>query len=354
MRELSEGVGAGDWRRRLRRQQSRPLLLVEAGAAPCRRHRQPALGRALEPALDDPRVSVRRGLCRRRPRAATCCTDEYDYIFHLCTYHGNQSSIHDPLADHEHNQLTDAEAVRAGQSTSRRCASWCIRAPAVPSRKRPSAPRKRRRRTAPVSFEMDSPYSISKLVGELYGVYYAKHHRVPIVRARFQNVYGPARFSGPVGGVARRRRSGGTSRRHSSSRRSRQESLPLEGGGHASGISSSSTISPGTDAMRRCAAHRATSTTSRAESKRRFATCALTINQITGNRDRRRPRRPAGRGIARAADSAVPSKAKRELGFQAQMSVEQTAWNGPSAGPETTCTRIKPASRGIADRIARI
>src|SRR5687767_14967336 len=32
--------------------------------------------------------------------------DRYDYIFHLSTYHGNQSSIHDPLADHEHNQLT--------------------------------------------------------------------------------------------------------------------------------------------------------------------------------------------------------------------------------------------------------
>ena len=26
--------------------------------------------------------------------------DEYDYVFHLSTYHGNQSSIHDPLADH--------------------------------------------------------------------------------------------------------------------------------------------------------------------------------------------------------------------------------------------------------------
>ena len=25
--------------------------------------------------------------------------DEYDYVFHLATYHGNQSSIHDPLAD---------------------------------------------------------------------------------------------------------------------------------------------------------------------------------------------------------------------------------------------------------------
>jgi nucleoside-diphosphate-sugar epimerase len=29
-----------------------------------------------------------------------------DYIFHLATYHGNQSSIHDPLADHQNNTLT--------------------------------------------------------------------------------------------------------------------------------------------------------------------------------------------------------------------------------------------------------
>ena len=29
-----------------------------------------------------------------------------DYAFHLATYHGNQSSIANPLADHEHNTLT--------------------------------------------------------------------------------------------------------------------------------------------------------------------------------------------------------------------------------------------------------
>jgi len=32
--------------------------------------------------------------------------DDYDYIFHLGTYHGNQKSIHNPLADHENNLLT--------------------------------------------------------------------------------------------------------------------------------------------------------------------------------------------------------------------------------------------------------
>src|SRR5437773_12279351 len=32
--------------------------------------------------------------------------DDLDYCFHLATYHGNQSSMHDPLADHENNTFT--------------------------------------------------------------------------------------------------------------------------------------------------------------------------------------------------------------------------------------------------------
>ena len=31
---------------------------------------------------------------------------DLDYVFHLATYHGNQSSIEDPLKDHENNTLT--------------------------------------------------------------------------------------------------------------------------------------------------------------------------------------------------------------------------------------------------------
>src|SRR5688572_25139576 len=31
---------------------------------------------------------------------------DLDFCFHLATYHGNQSSMHDPLADHENNTLT--------------------------------------------------------------------------------------------------------------------------------------------------------------------------------------------------------------------------------------------------------
>src|SRR5580692_10318113 len=32
--------------------------------------------------------------------------DDLDYVFHLACYHGNQSSIADPIADHDNNLLT--------------------------------------------------------------------------------------------------------------------------------------------------------------------------------------------------------------------------------------------------------
>jgi UDP-glucose 4-epimerase len=49
---------------------------------------------------------------------------------------------------------------------------------------------------APVSLFHDSPYSISKLVGEMYGNYYWMRHGLPFVGARFQNVYGPGEILG--------------------------------------------------------------------------------------------------------------------------------------------------------------
>ena len=38
---------------------------------------------------------------------------DLEYVFHLSTYHGNQSSMADPLADHEHNTLTTLKLYEA-------------------------------------------------------------------------------------------------------------------------------------------------------------------------------------------------------------------------------------------------
>ena len=122
-------------------------------------------------------------------------SDEYDYVFHLATYHGNQSSIHDPIADHEHNQLTTLklfERIKEFRQVRKVVYSGAGCAVAEKTYGQAVATSE----DAPISMAMDSPYSISKIVGEFYAVYYHAQHKLPTVRARFQNVYGPGEILG--------------------------------------------------------------------------------------------------------------------------------------------------------------
>jgi nucleoside-diphosphate-sugar epimerase len=116
--------------------------------------------------------------------------DEYDFIFHLATFHGNQNSIHDPIADHENNQLTTLkllEHIKNFERLEKLVYSGAGCAVAEKTYDQAHATQE----DAPISLHMDSPYSISKIVGEFYGLYYYNRHSIPVVRARFQNVYGP-------------------------------------------------------------------------------------------------------------------------------------------------------------------
>ena len=116
--------------------------------------------------------------------------DNFDYVFHLATFHGNQSSIFDPLADHQNNTLTtlklfnhlkDFNSLKKVVYSSAGCsvADKTFDTPRATSE------------DAPIRIDHDSPYSISKIIGEFYSVYFHKQHGLPVVRARFQNVYGP-------------------------------------------------------------------------------------------------------------------------------------------------------------------
>jgi UDP-glucose 4-epimerase len=129
------------------------------------------------------------------PRVLEQIGDDFDYIWHLATYHGNQSSIANPLEDHDNNLITTLRLLERVRDFKRLkklvyAASGCVLAPhtfddAKPVEEDGDAP-----------FELDSPYQISKIVGEFYCVYYHKQHGVPTVRARFQNVYGPGEILG--------------------------------------------------------------------------------------------------------------------------------------------------------------
>jgi UDP-glucose 4-epimerase len=121
--------------------------------------------------------------------------DEFDYVFHLATYHGNQSSIADPLADHDNNLITTLKLFERVKGFTRLrklvyAASGCTLAPHTFDEAEAVT------EDGPVPLDLDSPYQISKVVGEFYSVYYHNRHDLPTVRARFQNVYGPGEILG--------------------------------------------------------------------------------------------------------------------------------------------------------------
>jgi nucleoside-diphosphate-sugar epimerase len=158
---------------------------------------------------------------------------DLDYVFHLSTYHGNQSSMADPLADHEHNTLTTLKLYEAlkGHDRLRRivyASAGCT--VAEKTFEGASATQE----DAPVSLYLDSPYQISKIVGEYYSNYYFQRHGLPTVKARFQNVYGP----GEVLGAGRWRGTVNTVWRNVTPtfiyKALNHEALPVENGGVAS------------------------------------------------------------------------------------------------------------------------
>ncbi len=121
--------------------------------------------------------------------------DDLDYVFHLACYHGNQSSIADPIADHDNNTLTTLKLFeRLKDIKSLRKVVYAAAGCAVAEKTFDGA--SATKEDAPVSLFHDSPYSISKLVGEMYGNFYFTRHAMPFVKARFQNVYGPGEILG--------------------------------------------------------------------------------------------------------------------------------------------------------------
>ncbi|WP_419799882.1 NAD-dependent epimerase/dehydratase family protein [Terasakiella sp.] len=126
---------------------------------------------------------------------------DLDYVWHLSCYHGNQSSIHDPLADHENNTLTTLklfDRLKDIKSIKKvvYAAAGCAVAEKTYDEARATA------EDAPVSLVHDSPYSISKLVGELYGNYYHLQHGLPFVKARFKMSLARVKCWGLGDGVA--------------------------------------------------------------------------------------------------------------------------------------------------------
>jgi nucleoside-diphosphate-sugar epimerase len=144
---------------------------------------------------DDPRVELVEASIADDEVLASL-EDELDVVYHLATYHGNQSSIANPLEDHANNLVTTLKLYERLKGFERLrkvvySASGCTLAPhEVYEGAEPVT------EDGGVPLDLDSPYQISKVVGEFYSVYYNREHGLPTVRARFQNVYGPGEVLG--------------------------------------------------------------------------------------------------------------------------------------------------------------
>lgn len=120
---------------------------------------------------------------------------DLDYVFHLATYHGNQSSIEDPLKDHENNTLTSLKLFdRISRFKSIKKVVYSSAGCTVAKKTFDHAEATVEQED--VSLYLDSPYQMSKIFGEFYGNYYFMRYQMPFVKARFQNVYGPGEILG--------------------------------------------------------------------------------------------------------------------------------------------------------------
>jgi nucleoside-diphosphate-sugar epimerase len=143
---------------------------------------------------DDERVSFVEGSIADDKVLADLPTDR-EWVWHLATYHGNQSSIEDPIADHDNNLITTLklyERLKDFDSLSKVVYSGSGGTVAPKTFDEASATDE----DQPISLHLDSPYQISKIAGEFYSAYYHSREGLPISWVRFQNVYGPGEVLG--------------------------------------------------------------------------------------------------------------------------------------------------------------
>jgi len=114
-----------------------------------------------------------------------------DYVFHLAAHFANQNSVDNPETDLEINGLGTLKVLEYANLTkvsrfvfaSSGCSVYGSQAP-LPLKE------------DFVSLHLDTPYQITKLLGELYCNFFQQYYGLPVAIARYFNVYGPGEIPG--------------------------------------------------------------------------------------------------------------------------------------------------------------
>jgi len=120
---------------------------------------------------------------------------EQPIVFHLAAFFANQNSVEHPREDLHTNGLGTLAALLWAQANSAKRFVYASAGCSIAGHGL-SAPI---REDMPVSLYLDTPYQITKALGEFYCTYF--HDQVSTVRCRFFNSYGPGELPGPYRNV---------------------------------------------------------------------------------------------------------------------------------------------------------
>lgn len=140
---------------------------------------------------DDPKVVFIHGSILDEEILRRAFSEGPDYIFHLAAHFANQNSVDNPETDLMVNGLGTLRMLEYSRLTkvsrfvfaSSGCSVYGSQAP-LPLRE------------DFVSLHLDTPYQITKLVGELYCNFFYNYYGLPVSIARYFNVYGPGEIPG--------------------------------------------------------------------------------------------------------------------------------------------------------------
>lgn len=143
---------------------------------------------------DDARVRVVRGdvvdIARLVPAPAAAAS-----VFHLAAFFANQNSVDHPDADLHTNGLGTLNVLRWAADHGARRVVYASAGCSIAGHNHSEPIRE----DMPVSLHLDTPYQITKALGEFYCNYFQA--RVQTVRCRFFNSYGPGEVPGPYRNV---------------------------------------------------------------------------------------------------------------------------------------------------------
>jgi len=118
-------------------------------------------------------------------------SQRFDFVFHLAAHFANQNSVDHPETDLLVNGLGTLKVLEYSKLNkvgkfifaSSGCSVYGSQAP-LPLKE------------DFVSLHLDTPYQITKLLGELYSNFFYNYYGLPVVICRYFNVYGPGEIPG--------------------------------------------------------------------------------------------------------------------------------------------------------------